>query len=82
VEEPEGAAEKAGQQFLDLLNPASLDAVAGCQLEPMLAQAAPGTRFQFERLGYFAADPDGHPDAPVFNRTVSLKEAWTKSREL
>jgi len=82
AEEPEGAAEKAGRPFLDLLNPASLDAVAGCQLEPMLAQAAPGARFQFERLGYFAADPDGHPDAPVFNRTVSLKEAWTKSREL
>ena len=82
AEEPEGAAEKAGQQFLDLLNPASLDAVTGCQIEPMLAQAAPGTRFQFERLGYFAADPDGHPGAPVFNRTVSLKEAWTTSRDL
>ncbi len=82
AEEPEGAAEKAGQQFLDLLNPASLEAVTGCRLEPMLAQAAPGMRFQFERLGYFAADPDGHPDAPVFNRTVSLKEAWTKSRDL
>ena len=82
AEEPEGAAEKAGQQFLDLLNPASLEAVTGCRLEPMLAQAAPGMRFQFERLGYFAADPDGHPDAPVFNRTVSLKEAWTKARDL
>ena len=50
----------------------------GCKLEPMLAVAAPGTRFQFERLGYFAADPDGQPGAPVFNRTVSLKDTWAK----
>ncbi|HUU35409.1 MAG TPA: glutamine--tRNA ligase/YqeY domain fusion protein, partial [Vicinamibacterales bacterium] len=58
AEDPEGAAEKSGQQFLDLLNPASLDAVSGCKLEPMLGQAPAGARFQFERLGYFAADPD------------------------
>ncbi len=81
AEEPEGAAEKAGQQFLDLLNPASLEAVPGCKLEPMLGTAPAGARFQFERLGYFAADPDGRPGAPVFNRTVSLKETWTKSRD-
>ena len=82
AEDPESAAEKTGHAFLHLLNSASLDAVVGCKLEPMLGAAAPGDRFQFERLGYFAADPDGHPDAPVFNRTVSLKEAWTKSRDL
>ena len=44
----------------------------------MLAAAAPGTRFQFERLGYFAVDPDGRAGAPVFNRTVSLKDTWAK----
>ncbi len=82
AEDPESAAEKAGQQFLDLLNPNSLEAVMGCKLEPMLGQAPAGARFQFERLGYFAADPDGRPGAPVFNRTVSLKEAWTKARDL
>jgi len=61
----------------------SLDVLAGCKLEPMLGQAAPGARFQFERLGYFAADPDGRPGAPVFTRTVSLKDNWAKvaSRE-
>ena len=70
----------AGHGFLDLLNPASLEAVTGCKLEPMLGTAPAGARFQFERLGYFAADPDGRPGAPVFNRTVSLKETWIKSR--
>ena len=80
AEDPESAAEKAGHGFLDLLNPASLEAVTGCKLEPMLGTAPAGARFQFERLGYFAADPDGRPGAPVFNRTVSLKETWIKSR--
>ena len=45
----------------------------------MLAAAAPGTRFQFERLGYFCADRDSRPDRPVFNRTVSLKDAWARA---
>ena len=40
--------------------------------------AQPGERFQFERTGYFAVDPDSRPGAPVFNRTVSLKDSWTK----
>ena len=78
AEHPETAAEKAGQTFVDLLNRDSLEVLRGCKLEPMLAVAAPGTRFQFERLGYFAADPDGRPGAPVFNRTVSLKDTWAK----
>ena len=43
-----------------------------------MAGAAPGTRFQFERLGYFCADPDGRPGAPAFNRTVGLKDSWAK----
>ncbi|MEZ5289471.1 MAG: glutamine--tRNA ligase/YqeY domain fusion protein [Vicinamibacterales bacterium] len=83
AENPESAAEKAGQTFVDLLNPASLEVLTGCKLEPMLGQALPETRVQFERLGYFVADPDGRPGAPVFNRTVSLKDTWAKvsSRE-
>lgn len=60
------------------LNPQSLDRVTGCQVEPSLKGAAPGTRFQFERLGYFCTDRDSTTDHPVFNRTVSLKDAWAK----
>lgn len=60
------------------LNPQSLERVTGCQVEPSLKGAAPGTRFQFERLGYFCTDRDSTTDHPVFNRTVSLKDAWAK----
>jgi glutaminyl-tRNA synthetase len=60
------------------LNPQSLERVAGCQVEPSLKGTAPGSRFQFERLGYFCTDLDSTADAPVFNRTVSLKDAWAK----
>ena len=49
-----------------------------CRLEPSLAEAAPGDRVQFERLGYFCADPDSRPGAPVFNRTVTLRDTWAK----
>ena len=78
AENPESAAEKSGQTFLDLLNPASLDVLRGCKLEPMLGTAPAGTRVQFERLGYFCADLDTAPGKPVFNRTVSLKDTWAK----
>ncbi len=56
----------------------------GCKLEPMLGTVPAGTRLQFERLGYFAADPDTAPGRPVFNRTVSLKDTWARvaAREL
>jgi glutaminyl-tRNA synthetase len=67
-----------GTTFLDHINPDSRTVLAGCRLEAMLGAALPGTRFQFERLGYFCADPDGRPGAPVFNRTVSLKDTWAK----
>jgi glutaminyl-tRNA synthetase len=60
------------------LNPKSLDVLRGCRLEPSLAGAKPGDRFQFERLGYFSCDPDSRPGAPVFNRTVTLKDPWAK----
>jgi glutaminyl-tRNA synthetase len=64
--------------FLTQLNPHSLDVVRGARLEPSLASSAPGARYQFERLGYFCADPDAKPGAPVFNRTVTLKDSWAK----
>uniref|UniRef100_A0A832I128 Glutamine--tRNA ligase n=1 Tax=Eiseniibacteriota bacterium TaxID=2212470 RepID=A0A832I128_UNCEI len=67
-----------GGDFLDGLNPASLEVLRGCRLEPALATAAPGEPLQFERLGYFSADPDTRPGAPVFNRTVTLKDAWAR----
>jgi glutaminyl-tRNA synthetase len=60
------------------LNPASLEVLTGCKLEPSVAAAPPGARFQFERLGYFCVDPDSRPGALVFNRTVTLKDTWAK----
>ena len=64
--------------FLTQLNPASLEVLRGAKLEPSLAEAKPGVRYQFERLGYFCVDPDTKPGAPVFNRTVTLKDSWAK----
>jgi glutaminyl-tRNA synthetase len=63
---------------LNDLDPASLDVVSRCKLEPALANAPIGARFQFERQGYFCVDPDSRPGAPVFNRTVTLKDTWAK----
>ena len=66
-----------GGPFLDNLNPESLTTVrAWC--EPALAEAAPGEKFQFERLGYFCADPDSTAGKPIFNRTATLKDSWAK----
>ena len=67
----------AGDYLADL-NPASLEVVAGCKIEPSAAAAPPATRYQFERLGYFCVDPDSRPGFPVFNRTVSLKDSWAR----
>jgi glutaminyl-tRNA synthetase len=67
-----------GRDPLDDLNPASLEVLTGCKVEPSLAGAKPGTRFQFERQGYFCVDPDSRPGTPVFNRTVTLKDTWAK----
>jgi glutaminyl-tRNA synthetase len=69
------------ETFLSQLNPESLRVLHGCRLEPSLARAAAGTRFQFERLGYFAVDPDSAPGRPVFNRTVTLKDSWEKVKD-
>ncbi|MBV9069077.1 MAG: glutamine--tRNA ligase/YqeY domain fusion protein [Acidobacteria bacterium] len=64
--------------FLDDLNPQSLQIVPRAKLEPSIRGAAPFTSYQFERLGYFCVDPDSTDDAIVFNRTVTLKDAWAK----
>jgi glutaminyl-tRNA synthetase len=64
--------------FLAQINPRSLELLRGCRLEPSLGAARPGDRFQFERLGYFVMDADTQPGAPVFNRTVTLKDTWAK----
>ena len=77
VEDPEDVPE--GEDFTSSLNPRSLEILRGCKLEPSLAMAAPGDRYQFERLGYFYVDPDdSRPGAPVFNRTVTLKDSWAR----
>jgi glutaminyl-tRNA synthetase len=76
VEDPEAAPE--GKTFLDYLNPRSIEVLRAAQAEPSLAGAEPGMRVQFERLGYFCVDIDSTPGALVFNRTVSLRDAWAK----
>ena len=60
------------------LNPNSLERITGCLVEPGLRQTLPGTRYQFERLGYFCTDADSTSDTLIFNRTVSLKDTWAK----
>lgn len=71
-----------GQDFTVNLNPNSLEVLTGCKLEPSLAQAAPGERFQFMRQGYFCVDSkDSRPGALVFNRTVGLKDTWAKLQQ-
>jgi glutaminyl-tRNA synthetase len=69
---------KEDQDVLDNLNPNSLEIIADAKLEPSLANARAGSRYQFERLGYFCVDPDSKPGSPVFNRTVALKDTWAK----
>jgi glutaminyl-tRNA synthetase len=67
-----------GGDFTENLNPRSIEVVREAKLEPSVAGAAPGTRYQFERLGYFCVDPESKAQNPVFNRTVTLKDAWAK----
>jgi glutaminyl-tRNA synthetase len=62
------------------LNPASMDVLSNCLLEPVLAAAAEGEAVQFERLGYFCRDRDSTPTYPVFNRTVGLRDSWAKAQ--
>ena len=72
---------EAGQDFTANLNPASLEVLTGCQVEPSLRDAVPETRYQFERLGYFCVDRDSTPSHPVFNRTIGLRDTWAKIEE-
>jgi glutaminyl-tRNA synthetase len=76
VEDPERVPD--GKTFLDNLNPSSLEVLRECPVEPSLLAATAGTRLQFERIGYFAVDPDSRPGALVFNRTVSLRDTWAR----
>lgn len=64
--------------YLAALNPKSLEVLQRCYLEPSLASATPGKRYQFERQGYFCVDPDSRPEALVFNRTVTLRDTWAR----
>jgi len=76
---PRPGAGRGGDAFLEDLNPASLEVLEGCRAEPALADAAPGTRFQFERLGYFCVDAvAGGAGRTVFNRIVTLRDPWSK----
>ena len=70
--------EKDGSTFKDFIDPNSLQVIEAAKLEPSLAGAPVGSRYQFERLGYFCVDPDSTPDKTVFNRTVTLRDTWAK----
>jgi glutaminyl-tRNA synthetase len=71
-----------GADWKSNLNPNSLEVISGCKVEPGLKDVAPGFKFQFERLGYFCADSrDTAPGRPVFNRTVTLRDAWANIRK-
>jgi glutaminyl-tRNA synthetase len=67
-----------GADFKSTLNPNSLEALTACRVEPGLAGTTPGSRYQFERQGYFCVDPDSSAGALVFNRTVPLRDTWAK----
>jgi len=77
-EDPAGHPDKDPMEFL---NPDSLKIMHQCKVEPMLATAKSGDKFQFQRIGYFCADLDSTPDHPVFNRIVSLKDNWAKTND-
>ena len=68
--------------FRHHIDPDSLEVLGNCKLEPGVAGAEPGSRFQFERLGYYCVDTrDSRPDRPVFNRTVGLRDTWGKMQK-
>jgi len=79
VENPLSAAEDGS--WLDFINPDSLEVRNDCWIEPSVAEATLGTRFQFERLGYFCVDQDSTPERLVFNRTVTLRDSWRKAQQ-
>jgi glutaminyl-tRNA synthetase len=67
-----------GDDLDSIVNPHSVEELEGCRVEPSLAEAQPGDKFQFERVGYFCMDPDSAPGKPVFNRTLTLRDSWAK----
>ena len=73
---PEGT----GSDWMSDLNPGSLETLTNCKIEPALAALPAGSRIQFERQGYFCVDPDSQDGSPVFNRTVTLKDAWARAQ--
>jgi glutaminyl-tRNA synthetase len=80
----EDAAEEQGEETADWkadLNPESEKILHPCYVEPGLKGSEPGSRYQFERLGYFCVDPDSQAERPVFNRTVTLRDTWAKIRK-
>ena len=77
------APDRGGEEFLDHVNPESLQVIENCWIEPSLADAAPEASFQFERTGYFVADKVEHSNvAPVFNRTIALRDTWGKESDV
>jgi glutaminyl-tRNA synthetase len=70
--------DKDGSDVHAHLNPDSLEVVSNARVEPSLAGAAPLSRYQFERMGYFCVDRDSTPERPVFNRTIGLRDSWAK----
>ncbi len=76
VPDPDSAPE--GQDFTSVLNPESLTVVNGAKIEKSVGDDPVGSRYQFERTGYFISDPDSRPGSLVFNRTVSLRDSWAK----
>ena len=71
-----------GDDFLKYLNPKSLEVFKEARVEPSLAKAEPGSRYQFERTGYFCVDPvDSVPGTLVFNRTATLRDSWAKTEQ-
>ena len=76
TDDPDDVAD--GGDFKDNLNPESLVVLNSCKLEKSLGNSKPGGRFQFLRQGYFCVDPDSAPGAPVFNRTVALRDTWAR----
>ena len=82
LQNDQGETEPHRPDFIARLNPNSLAVLTDCQVEPGLADAVPGSRYQFERQGYFCADlVDSRPGAPVFNRTVSLRDSWARIQQ-
>ena len=76
---PNPDAAKDGKDFKEHLNPESLFTLTGCYVEPGLREADPGEAFQFEREGYFCLDKYATGERLVFNRTVGLRDTWTKT---